>query len=119
MVPRKVQEIRFDFFSRPPIDVEVQDVQVRPNAGILPIRQFDDPIGYRDRLMACLNDVRRPRAIRARDSGRRVCLRRAGRPNIQTKLRGTHATAKRRGDAIACPYTKTRMNYHPNHPLTL
>ena len=58
MVQQTVEQIRFDFFSRLPIDVEVRDVQVSSDAGILPIRQFDDQIGYTDRFIACLNDVR-------------------------------------------------------------
>lgn len=63
MVQQDVEQIRFDFFSRLPIVVETKEVQVSSDAGILPIRQFDDQIGYTDRLIACLNDVRDPERI--------------------------------------------------------
>lgn len=47
-----------------PIEIEARDVQVSSDAGILPIRQFDDQIGYTRRFIACLHDVRNPRRIR-------------------------------------------------------
>ena len=58
MSTQGVNQIRFDFFSRRPIVVEPQHVQVSSDAGILPIRQFDDQIGSTHRFIACLNDPR-------------------------------------------------------------
>ena len=58
MVRQAVAQICFDFFSRLPIVVEPQVVQVSSDTGILPIRQFDDQIGSTDRFIACLNDPR-------------------------------------------------------------
>ena len=63
MSPQDVGQIRFDFFGRLPIEVEVREVQVSSDAGILPIRSFDDQIGYTQRFIACLNDVRDPDRI--------------------------------------------------------
>jgi len=58
-----VAQISFDFFSRLPIVVEPQEVQVSSDTGILPIRQFDDRIGLTDHFIACLNDPREPDQI--------------------------------------------------------
>ena len=58
MVRQAVSRICFGFFSRLPIVVEPQVVQVSSDTGILPIRQFDDQIGLTDRFIACLNDPR-------------------------------------------------------------
>ena len=63
MSERTVAQIGFDFFSRLPVVVEVRDVQVGSDAGILPIRQFDHQIGYTGRFIACLNDARDPDRI--------------------------------------------------------
>ncbi len=63
MVGQAVAQIGFDFFSRLPIVVEPKEVQVSSDAGILPIRQFDDQIGFTDRFIACLDDVRDPELI--------------------------------------------------------
>ena len=50
----------FGFFSRLPVIVEPVDAQLSSDVGILPIRQFDDQIGYTQRL------VRRRRTRSAR-----------------------------------------------------
>lgn len=63
MLEQSVEQIRFDFFPRLPITVEARDVQVSSDVGIIPIRQFDDQIGYTDRFIACLNDPRDPERI--------------------------------------------------------
>lgn len=57
------EQVCFDFFSRLPIVVEARDVQVSSDAGILPLRQFDDQIRYTQRFIACLNDPRAPERI--------------------------------------------------------
>ena len=53
MSQQSVEQIRFDFVPRLPIVVEAKDVQVSSDAGILPVRQFDDQIGYTDRFISC------------------------------------------------------------------
>jgi hypothetical protein len=63
MSQQPVEQIRFDFLPRLPIVVETKDIQVSSDAGILPVRQFDDQIGYTDRFIACLNDLRDPKRI--------------------------------------------------------
>ena len=60
MLTQTVAQICFDFFSRLPILVEAHDLQVSSDTGILPIRQFDDQIGFTERFIACLNDPRDP-----------------------------------------------------------
>ena len=63
MSEQAVEQMRFGFLPRLPIVVEARDVQVSSDAGILPVRQFDDQIGYTDRFIACLNDLRDPERI--------------------------------------------------------
>lgn len=63
MSEQGVGQISFDFFSRLPIVVEAQDTPVSSDAGILPIRQFDDQIGLTGRFIACLDDPRDPEQI--------------------------------------------------------
>jgi hypothetical protein len=63
MSGQAVEQIRFDFFSRLPIVIEAHDAPVSSDAGILPIRQFDDHIGLTDRFIACLDDPRDPEQI--------------------------------------------------------
>jgi hypothetical protein len=58
MFRQTVTQICFDFLSRLPILLEPREAQVSSDAGILPIRQFDDQIGLTDRFIACLNDPR-------------------------------------------------------------
>lgn len=63
MLEQSVGQIGFDFFSRLPIVVEAHDAPVSSDAGILPLRQFDDHIGLTDRFIACLHDPRDPEQI--------------------------------------------------------
>jgi hypothetical protein len=63
MSQHSAEQVSFDFFSRVPIIVETRDVQVTSDAGILPLRQFDDQIGFTERFIACLNDPRDPERI--------------------------------------------------------
>ena len=51
MSEHTVNQICFDFFSSLPIFVEPKEVDVSSDAGILPIRQFDDQIGFSARFM--------------------------------------------------------------------
>ena len=63
MSEQRVEQMRFDFLPRRPIVVETRDVQVSSDAGILPVRQFDEQIGYTARFIACLDDLRDPERI--------------------------------------------------------
>lgn len=57
------ERIRFDFLPGLPIVVETQKTLMGCDAGILPIRQFDDQIGLTDRFVAGLHDPRDPALI--------------------------------------------------------
>ena len=57
MSTRTVEQICFGF-HRLPIVVEATEAQISSDVGILPIRQFDDQIGFTERFIACLNDPR-------------------------------------------------------------
>jgi len=63
MSEQPVSQISFDFYSRLPVVVEAQDIQTSSDAGILPVRQFDDQLGLTDRFIACLSDPRVPELV--------------------------------------------------------
>src|SRR6187549_1930386 len=48
----------FDFFEPLPIQVEVSDAPLTSDAGLLPLRQFDERIGLTKQLAAVLDDPR-------------------------------------------------------------
>jgi hypothetical protein len=50
----------FDFWSELPIIVEPSDAQLSSDAGLLPLRQFDEQIGLTRRFVQALNDPRVP-----------------------------------------------------------
>src|SRR3954464_3941003 len=52
--------IAFDFFEPLPIQVEVSDAPLTSDAGLLPLRQFDERIGLTRQLAAALDDPRDP-----------------------------------------------------------
>jgi hypothetical protein len=52
-----------DFFDPLPIRIEVSDAPLTSDAGLLPLRQFDDRIGLTARFAAALNDPRDPGRI--------------------------------------------------------
>lgn len=58
MSPQSVGQIRFDFFGSRPVLVEPRAIAVSSDAGILPLRQFDDQLGYTRRFIDCLNEPR-------------------------------------------------------------
>jgi hypothetical protein len=62
MSTQTVEQICFGFY-RLPIIVEATEAQISSDVGILPIRQFDDQIGFTERFIACLNDTRDPDQI--------------------------------------------------------
>ena len=50
----------FDFFEPLPIQIEVSDAPLTSDAGLLPLRQFDERIGLTKQLAAVLDDPRDP-----------------------------------------------------------
>src|SRR6266851_185326 len=53
------QSLLFDFFDLPTV-VEISDALLSSDAGLLPIRQFDERIGFTQQFAAALNDPRYP-----------------------------------------------------------
>jgi hypothetical protein len=60
MIIHSVWQECFDFFSEKPIVVEPGDARLTSDAGLLPIRQFDERIGLTQQFAAALEDVRYP-----------------------------------------------------------
>lgn len=54
------ERMRFDFLPGRPIVVEPKATLMSSDAGMIPIRQFDDQIGFTDRFVAGLRDPRDP-----------------------------------------------------------
>jgi len=57
------ERIRFDFLPGLPIVVEPKATLMSSDAGMIPIRQFDDQIGFSERFVSCLHDPRDPALI--------------------------------------------------------
>jgi hypothetical protein len=53
----------FDFFGALPIVVEASPHQLSSDAGLLPLRQFDQRIGLTAQVAAALNDPRDPHRL--------------------------------------------------------
>ena len=53
----------FDFYEPLPIQVEVSDAPLTSDAGLLPLRQFDQRIGLTSQFAAALHDPRDPDLI--------------------------------------------------------
>src|SRR5947208_16606381 len=53
----------FDFLEPLPIQVEVSDAPLTSDAGLLPLRQFDERIGLTKQFAAALDDPRDPELI--------------------------------------------------------
>ncbi len=53
----------FDFYDPRPIRIEVSDAPLTSDAGLLPLRQFDDRIGLTAQVAAALRDPRDPGRI--------------------------------------------------------
>jgi hypothetical protein len=56
--------VSFDFFSRRPIQVEVSPAPLTSDAGLLPVRQFDQQIRLTEQLANALHDPRVPALTR-------------------------------------------------------
>jgi len=70
-VEQTAERIRFDFLPGLPIVVEPKATLMSSDAGILPIRQFDDQIAFTERFVAGLHDPRVPALIDPRPEPRR------------------------------------------------
>ena len=57
MILRSVWQESFDFFGKPVV-VEPSEAELTSDAGLLPIRQFDQQIGLTEQFAAALNDLR-------------------------------------------------------------
>jgi hypothetical protein len=60
MIIQSVWQKSFDFFAGKPIFVEPAETQLTSDAGLLPIRQFDERIGLTRQFIAALSDPRHP-----------------------------------------------------------
>ena len=58
MLPPSVDPIQFDFLPQKPVVVQSRPQPISGDAGLLPIRQFDQRWRYTQRLAACLVDRR-------------------------------------------------------------
>lgn len=59
MLEQSVGQLRFDFVAQKPVVVQSRAQPISSDAGLIPIRQFDQRRGYTARLAACLTDRRR------------------------------------------------------------
>jgi Transposase DDE domain group 1 len=59
-IPPSVSLFHFDFFEPLPIQIEVSDAPLTSDAGLLPLRQFDERIGLTKQFAAVLDDPRDP-----------------------------------------------------------
>jgi hypothetical protein len=57
VIVQSVWQLSFDFF-RKPVVVQPSDAQLSSDAGLLPIRQFDEAIGLTEQFAAALGDLR-------------------------------------------------------------
>src|SRR6478672_315385 len=55
--------VDFDFFEPLPIQIELSDAPLTSDAGLLPLRQFDQRIGLTSQFAAALHDPRDPDLI--------------------------------------------------------
>jgi len=62
-VEQAAERISFDFLPGLPIVVETKPTLMSSDAGILPLRQFDDQIAFTERFVASLHDPRDPALI--------------------------------------------------------
>ena len=60
---RPAARFAFDFFEPVPIQIEVSDAPLTSDAGLLPLRQFDERIGLTQQFAAVIDDPRDPNLI--------------------------------------------------------
>jgi hypothetical protein len=56
MVAQSAEQIDFDFLAQLPVVVQLHKGQISSDAGLLPVRQFDDRCRYTRRMVECLTD---------------------------------------------------------------
>lgn len=64
MSVQPVSPLSFDFLSSRPVDIEVSDAPLSSDAGLLPVRQFDEKIHLTEQFAAALHDPRLPALTR-------------------------------------------------------
>src|SRR5471030_3076281 len=62
-MPSSVPLFQLDFYQPLPIQIEVSDAPLTSDAGLLPLRQFDERIGLTRQFAAVLDDPRDPEMI--------------------------------------------------------
>lgn len=55
-----VPQLSFDFLPARPVEIDVSDALLTSDAGLLPIRQFDEQIHFTEQFAAALEDTRDP-----------------------------------------------------------
>lgn len=60
MSVQSAPQVSFDFFGSLPVEIEISSAPLTTDAGLLPIRQFDDQIGLTEQFAAALHDARNP-----------------------------------------------------------
>lgn len=63
MRPHSASLFNFDFYEPLPIQIEVSDAPLTSDAGLLPLRQFDDRIELTAQFAAALHDPRDPERV--------------------------------------------------------
>ncbi len=60
---QSVPSLSLDFFPSRPIQIEVSSAPLTSDAGLLPIRQFDEQIRFTEQFAAALHDLRDPKLV--------------------------------------------------------
>ena len=58
MIIQSAWQLSFGFFGEKPVVVEVSDAQISSDAGLLPVRQLDEQLGWTRQFAAALHDRR-------------------------------------------------------------
>ena len=57
---QSVPLLSLDFFPSRPVHIEISDSPLSSDAGLLPIRQFDEQIRFTEQFAAAIKDLRIP-----------------------------------------------------------
>jgi hypothetical protein len=60
---QSVPPLSFDFFPSRPVQIEISSAPLTSDAGLLPIRQFDEQIRLTEQFAAALQDLRHPKFV--------------------------------------------------------
>jgi hypothetical protein len=63
MILQSVPPLSFDFFPSRPVQIEISSAPLTSDAGLLPIRQFDEQIQLTEQFAAALHDPRDPKYV--------------------------------------------------------